>query len=153
LAADPTRFVVAFEARVPAAFLRAGALVVRAPLDGLLTDFRDPAGAERVLPAAFFLVADPTRFLAAFAVRAPAILVRRPEPEAAWTVALPAALLAPDLDRVGLLAAALEPLPEEVRLAGLRGSSSAGVFAIWSPHLLKVVVQAALPTSRRSHAA
>jgi hypothetical protein len=152
LAADPTRFVVAFEARVPAAFLRAGALVVLAPVGDALTAFRDRAGAERVLPAAFF-VADPTRFLGAFAVRAPAILVRRPEPEVAWAVTLPVALLAPDLDRIGLLAAALEPLPEGVRLAGLRGFSSAGVFAIWSPHLLEVAVPATLSVSRRSHAA
>jgi len=50
------------------------------------------------------------------------------------------ALLAPALDRVGLLAAALEPLPEEVRLGCLCGVLSTGVFAIWSPRLLEVAV-------------
>ena len=153
LAADPTRLVVPFEALVPAAFLRAGVLVLLAPVDELLDAFRDPADVERALPAALFFAADPARFVVVLDVWAPAILARRFEPEATWDVAPPAALLAPALDRVGLRAAALELLPEELRPAGLCGSSSAGVFAIWSPHQLEVAASAALLLFRRFHRA
>jgi hypothetical protein len=142
LVADPTRFVVTLEAREPAAFLRTGALEVFARTGDLPTTFRGPTGAERALRAAFFFAADPTLFVVAFEARALAIFARRPGPEATWAFGLPATLLAPVL--VGLPAAALEPLPEAVRRAGLRGSSSDGVFAIWSPQLLEVAVQPAL---------
>jgi len=76
LAATPMRFVVALEARIPAAFLRAGTLVVLAPVGDLLVTSRESADAERVLPAALFFVADRTRFVVALAVPAPALLVR-----------------------------------------------------------------------------
>jgi len=118
-------------------------LEVFAPVGDLPTTFRGATGAERALRGAGFFAADPTLFVEAFEVRTLAIFARRPGPEAIWAVGLPATtLLAPVL--VGLRAAALEPLPEAVRRAGLRGSSSDGVFAIWSPHLLEVAVQPAL---------
>jgi hypothetical protein len=145
LATDPPRFIVAFEARVPVAFLRTGTLLVLVPADGLLAAFRAPAAVARALPAPLFLVTDPTRSVAALEARALAVLARRPGPEATWAVALPVALLAPVLDRIGLPTAVLEPFPEDVCLAGLRVSSSPGVLTMRSPHLMEVAVAAILP--------